>query len=143
MLLLCKSSICKSISIQVAHGFMFGITLFSILCLLCLTEKTDSCLDPKFPGTCRKGVVRDQARPTLGKRVRVSWNPAEISQHEKRQGRPHSGCHDGGSAANRVRRLLSLFTKCIKEVTCSISYLTVVVVFSFMKINHLVLHHLH
>jgi hypothetical protein len=54
------------------------------------------------------GVVRGLACLTLGKRG--SWNPAEMGKHEKKWRRTHSRRDEGGSAANRVRRLLPLIT---------------------------------
>jgi hypothetical protein len=83
-------------------------------------RKTSSCLDSEFPGTgLQKGGCAGPGPPTLGKRV--SWNPAGMGKHERRPGRARSARDEGESAANRVRRLLSLFTKYFKEVTHNIS----------------------
>jgi hypothetical protein len=68
--------------------------------------------------------VRGSARLTLGKRV--SSNPAEIGKREKKWRRTHSGHDEGGSAANRVRRLLlSIFEerKKVNQDVCHVTFL--------------------
>jgi hypothetical protein len=78
-------------------------------------RKTASCLDPEIPGTgLQEWGVKG---PTLVKRV--SWNPAVMGNHGKRQRGTHSRCDGGGSAANRVRSLLPPILNNSKEVNRS------------------------
>ncbi len=84
--------------------------------------------------------MQGQAPPSLGKRAvgtQQRWG-----KHEKRERRAHSGRDEGGSAANQVRRLLSLFAKCLRKWLVVFCYVTIFFSF-FGRINHLVLHHLH
>jgi hypothetical protein len=99
-------------------------------------RETGSCLDPMLPGTGlqeggKKGQpARSWQKESVGTQQR--WG-----NHEKRQRKIHSSRDEGGSKANRVRR----FTDDLKEVTLSIH--CVIIVFSFRRINHLVLNHSH
>jgi hypothetical protein len=66
-----------------------------------------SCMDPELPGTgLRTEGMRDPARPTMGKRV--CGTQQRWGKHEKKRKRTYSGHDGGGSAANRMRRLLLL-----------------------------------
>jgi hypothetical protein len=76
---------------------------------LCLTKKwTVAWIQSYLELVCRQRGMRGLAGPTLGKRI--SWNPAEMGKHEKKQRVTDSGLDEGGSAANRVKRLLPLIT---------------------------------
>jgi hypothetical protein len=53
---------------------------------------------------CRKRRKKGSAHPGLVKRV--SWNPAEMREPWEEAKGIHSGCDEGGSAANIVWRIV-------------------------------------
>jgi hypothetical protein len=74
---------------------------------LCPTKKRAVAWIKNFlEPVCRQRGVRGPARLTQGEEsvgTQQRWG-----KHEKKWRRTHSGCDEGGSAANRVRRLLIL-----------------------------------
>jgi hypothetical protein len=92
-------------------------------------KETGSCLDPELSGT---GLLTEGGEgpspPYSGEKSQLK--PSRDGETEKRRRKTHSGHDEGGSVANRLRRLLPLITDNLKEVTRSSGY---VIVFFFLS----------
>jgi hypothetical protein len=108
---------------------------------LCVPDMdTSSCLDPGENGAGFEG--RGNARPYPLERGKIgSWSPVKRGTTWRKKKKSPFGRDEGGSAANRVSRRLIMLVFFMSVIAGVL--IVIIVVFSFRRINHMELNHLH